>query len=86
MNFADLCFTTGGPSPDSWCQLPFKYNGKTYTKCTYDDSYDGRPWCSVNVNKTTREHIEEKAYWGYCDTTCPLMTFLGIYVLNTHIY
>ena len=68
--FEGSCYTNEGPAANQWCKLPFTYKGKTYTKCTYDESYIGKPWCSVKVNETG-DHVENEGNWGYCNEFCP---------------
>jgi len=50
------------------CVFPFKFNGKTYNKCTTDESKDGQPWCAFRVDKNG-EAIKGK--WANCDPGCP---------------
>ena len=65
------CFTNNGPSAEHWCQLPFSYKGRTYSTCTYEESFDGRPWCSVKVDDKGH-HVENEGNWGYCNDFCPI--------------
>ena len=74
------CFTNNGPSAEHWCQLPFTYKGKTYSTCTYEESFDGRPWCSVKVDDMGH-HVENEGNWGYCNDFCPI-DFKG----NLHLF
>ena len=50
------------------CIFPFKFNGKTYNKCTKDESENGQPWCAFKVN---RRGEVVKGKWADCDPGCP---------------
>ena len=51
---------------EAQCIFPFKYNGKTYSKCTMDGS--DRFWCATSVDSEDYQWTE----WGYCTTkSCP---------------
>jgi len=47
--------TKAGNAGGACCKFPFKWNGKTYTRCSLDNGHT-KPWCY-----TTKE-----GYWGYC--------------------
>ena len=32
------------------CVFPFRYKGRTYTKCTDYESTNGQPWCATKVD------------------------------------
>ncbi|KAG7177566.1 Epididymal sperm-binding protein 1-like, partial [Homarus americanus] len=45
---------------DGWaCHFPFRYKGRTYTKCTSEDS--NHPWCATIVNDS-----DQPTESGYC--------------------
>ena len=53
---------------DTPCQFPFISNGKIHYTCTYDDysqDFHGQPWCSVEKDPITNEHIPFQ--YGICD-------------------
>ena len=70
------CKTSNG----NVCIFPFVYNGKMYSKCTFDtlheiDTTDNtskqrRPWCAYNVSLTNS--VMQK--WDFCDKHCSLKT------------
>merc|ERR1712038_149912 len=41
------CSTVGGKVTRQPCVFPFKYQNKTYQKCTTVNDPDNKPWCSV---------------------------------------
>ena len=47
----------------SQCVFPFKYNGKTYSKCTTTDSETGDPWCAYDA-----EYQDPR--YAYCRSLC----------------
>ena len=47
---AQICKTSGGPSSNKKCVIPFKWNGKTYNKCPPDPEKTGKYWCSTKVD------------------------------------
>ena len=70
INILGSCYTISGPSSNSWCVFPFKYKGKEYTSCTYDDAVDGRPWCSIK-DDTSDNHMNSLSdQWGHCNAAC----------------
>ena len=54
------------------CIFPFRFNGKIYNGCTFDDSDpgDNRPWCSTKVD-LRGFHIGGQDNWGFCENECP---------------
>jgi len=52
------CKTTSGDA----CRFPFKFQGKTYYKCTYASS--PTPWCATMVD---RSGVVVTNRWGDCD-------------------
>ena len=61
------CLTTGGGSTGKECILPFKYNGKKYTKCGWKYG-ESKPWCSTKV--VNGRHVGGQGEWGYCGSDC----------------
>jgi len=57
------CNTVSGAQ----CIFPFSYQGKTYTKCTTDNSDNNAPWCAVQVDNTG-EVVNNK--WEDCESEC----------------
>ncbi|XP_016851306.1 epididymal sperm-binding protein 1 [Anolis carolinensis] len=53
----------GGNSKGKVCVFPFIYKGKTFKRCTNENSSDGRFWCA-----TTRNYDKDKQ-WSYCADT-----------------
>ena len=50
------------------CVFPFKYEGKTYNKCTRDNSENRKSWCAFKVN---RAGVAVNGKWADCDKGCP---------------
>ena len=50
------------------CVFPFTYEGKTYNKCTKDNSENGKSWCAYKVN---RAGVAVDGKWADCDEGCP---------------
>merc|ERR1719158_2412646 len=48
------------------CVFPFKYQGVTYSQCTYTDS--PMPWCATSVDS---QGTVQNNKWGDCDTSSP---------------
>ena len=68
------------PSSDTKCIFPFKYLGKTYTACTFDD--DTEAWCATKLDLFGNMVEGNKARCGdECSVTQPatsrLIIFLG---------
>ena len=65
------CTTSYGPDPNKTCIFPFKYRGKTYNCCTFDDNYatDTDAWCSTKVDRTG-EHLSGQGKYGFCEPKC----------------
>ena len=59
-----VCSATDGPAAGSACVFPFNYMGVIHYGCTTIDG-DTRPWCITQTDGVG-------AWWGYCDTTCPV--------------
>jgi len=54
------------------CVFPFIYKGKTYEKCTFDDTNDNKAWCATRVNEQTGE-VYTNSY-GNCEpSTCDIV-------------
>ena len=58
----------GGPSLNIPCIFPFKFNGRTFNECTWDE--DGA-WCSTQVDKNGN-HVGGQGKWGLCGQECPI--------------
>ena len=59
-----FCTKQGG----EMCHFPFKYNGTTYTSCSYilidNFNLQGEPWCATEIESdgiTVKEHM-----WSLC--------------------
>ena len=50
------------------CFFPFTYEGKTYKKCTKDNSENGKPWCAYTVY---RGGVVVPGKWADCNPGCP---------------
>ena len=57
------------------CVFPFKYEGKTYNKCTKDNSENGKSWCAFKVN---RAGVAVNGKWADCDEGCPGVGKFGL--------
>ena len=64
------CLTTGGGKKDTPCIFPFKFDGKTYRHCIWDEG-EPEPWCSTKVTKQ-QNHVGGQNQWGYCNSYCPI--------------
>jgi len=53
---------------DNTCVFPFKFKGKTYNKCTKDESVNGMPWCATRVDRSGNV-LNGK--WEDCEEGCP---------------
>lgn len=51
------------------CKFPFKFDGKTYEKCTLENDPANKLWCSTNVDENG-DHIRSGGYWGHCAQNC----------------
>ena len=64
----------------SKCVFPFKYEGKTYTKCITNDNSGGK-WCATAVY-SDGSYLE----YGYCSPDCDIeekpSKTLSIYGVN----
>ena len=52
------------------CVFPFTYQGKTYNKCTKDNSANGNSWCAYEVN---HDGVAVNGKWGDCNPGCPAL-------------
>ena len=50
------------------CFFPFTYAGKTYKKCTKDNSENGKSWCAYEVN---HDGVAVDGKWEDCNPGCP---------------
>ena len=50
------------------CVFPFTYEGKTYNKCTKENSENGKSWCAFKVN---RAGVVVNGKWADCNEGCP---------------
>ena len=50
------------------CVFPFTYEGKTYNKCTKDNSENGKSWCAYTVY---RGGVVVPGKWADCNPGCP---------------
>ena len=68
------------PSSDTKCIFPFKYLGKTYTACTFDD--DTEAWCATKLDLFGNMVEGSKARCGdECSVTQPASSRLIIFQL-----
>ena len=67
----DVCHTISGPAAKKPCSFPFRYNGVTYDKCTYDSADGNIPWCSTLVDDN-QNHVPGGGHYGDCGPNCPL--------------
>lgn len=51
------------------CIFPFTYKGQEYNRCTTDDAYGKRSWCSTKVNEKG-EYIAGE--WDTCEPNSDL--------------
>ena len=66
------------PSSDTKCIFPFKYLGKTYTACTFDD--DTEAWCATKLDLFGNMVEGNKARCGdECSVTQPATSRLIIF-------
>jgi len=72
---AKVCTTVSGASPNSPCIFPFRFNGVTHNKCTWDQAHltEHKAWCSTLVDETGH-HVGGQGKWGNCGPTCPIPT------------
>ena len=50
------------------CVFPFTYEGKTYTKCTKDNSINKKAWCAYKVKSNGAVDGNK---WADCNPGCP---------------
>ena len=58
--------TEGGTGRPEQCVFPFSYNGQTYNECITVNDPQGKPWCSVEVDRNG-VHVSNRARWGHCN-------------------
>ena len=70
-----MCVTVSGASPDLPCIFPFRFNGVTHNKCTWDQAHltEHKAWCSTLVDETGH-HVGGQGKWGNCGPGCPIPT------------
>merc|ERR1711909_55370 len=70
---AKVCTTVSGASPNLPCIFPFRFNGVTHNKCTWDQAHltEHKAWCSTLVDETGH-HVGGQGKWGNCGPTCPI--------------
>ena len=80
------CRTTGGGRKNAPCIFPFKYKGKSYTKCVWQKD-EPQPWCSTKVTKLGF-HVGKQDQWGHCNEHCPVPTRPSMTMIGSdlHIY
>ena len=57
--------TFGVPNPIEECVFPFRYAGKTYSKCTNHMACASCYWCG------TKYDVTDDSGWGVCRGDCP---------------
>ena len=69
------------PSSDVSCIFPFKYLGKTYTECTFDD--DTEAWCATALD-LFGNMVEGKVArcGGDCNVAPPVTSRLNVFFLH----
>ena len=72
---AKVCVTVSGASPNLPCIFPFRFNGVTHNKCTWDQAHltEHKAWCSTLVDETGH-HVGGQGKWGNCGPGCPIPT------------
>ena len=61
-----------GPSPNTSCIFPFKFNEITYYKCTTAYFGTDKPaWCSTLVDASGK-HVGGGGNYGFCEQDCNL--------------
>ena len=63
-----LKILTGCTIPAPNCVFPFKYQGRTFSKCTDYHSPNDKPWCATKVDRNSNVVWEQ---WTDCDNICP---------------
>ena len=68
-----VCTTVSGASPNLPCIFPFRFNGVTHNKCTWDQAHltEHKAWCSTLVDETGH-HVGGQGKWGNCGPSCPI--------------
>ena len=72
---AKVCVTVSGAAPSLPCIFPFRFNGVTHNKCTWDQAHltEHKAWCSTLVDETGH-HVGGQGKWGNCGPGCPIPT------------
>ena len=70
---AKVCVTISGADPNLPCIFPFRFNGVTHNKCTWDQAHltEHKAWCSTLVDETGH-HVGGQGKWGNCGPGCPI--------------
>ena len=68
-----MCVTVSGAAPSLPCIFPFRFNGVTHNKCTWDQAHltEHKAWCSTLVDETGH-HVGGQGKWGNCGPGCPI--------------
>ena len=68
-----MCVTVSGAAPSLPCIFPFRFNGVTHNKCTWDQAHltEHKAWCSTLVDETGH-HVGGQGKWGNCAPGCPI--------------
>ena len=68
-----VCTTVSGAAPNLPCIFPFRFNGVTHNKCTWDQAHltEHKAWCSTLVDETGH-HVGGQGKWGNCGPSCPI--------------
>ena len=68
-----VCVTVSGAAPNLPCIFPFRFNGVTHNKCTWDQAHltEHKAWCSTLVDDTGH-HVGGQGKWGNCGPGCPI--------------
>ena len=75
--------TVSGPSTGSPCVFPFTFNGRTYSRCTLDETPedDKVAWCSTKVD-SQGNHVAGKKFWGRCNPKCGQPDGKALFIKN----
>ena len=68
-----ICVTVAGASKGKPCIFPFKFNGVTYSECTWNQAHltEHKAWCSTLVD-ASGTHVGGQGKWGNCGPGCPV--------------